>query len=128
GYEAYDMYANNQAVKLSGQARIDAYHATLSILSTDFNRYPYDARTALYLSHVLLLAPASETVDQDVLASALERAIRVSPKRAQPWYILTNLSLTQANSYPVGSSERTAGYAAARDLLSRFISLVPTLS
>jgi O-antigen ligase len=128
GYEAYDMYANNQAARLSGQGRVDAYHAALSILTTDFNRYPYDARTALYLSHVLLLAPASEPIDQDLLSSALERAIRLSPKRAQPWYILTNLSLTEANSHPAGSAERTAGYAAARDLLTRYIGLVPKLS
>jgi O-antigen ligase len=128
GYEAYDMYANNQAARLSGEARVDAYHAALSILTTDFNRYPYDARTALYLSHVLLLAPASEPIDQDLLSSSLERAIRLSPKRAQPWYILTNLSLTEANSYPAGSTERVAGYAAAHDLLTRYIALVPTLS
>ncbi len=128
GYEAYDMYANNQASALQGQSRIDAYQATLSIVKTDFNRYPYDARIALYLAHVLVLAPQTESVDQGLLSSALERAIRLSPKRAQPWFILTNLSLIQGNSYPVGSTGRTAGYAAAHDLLTRYIALVPALS
>ncbi|MHB8710385.1 MAG: O-antigen ligase family protein [Minisyncoccota bacterium] len=125
GYEAYDMYANNQAAALSGNARVDAYHVALAILTTDFNRYTYDARTALYLAHVLSLAPQSITIDQNLLTSALERAIRLSPKRAQPWYILVNLSLDNANSYPPQSASRIAGYAAAQDLLTRYIALVP---
>ncbi len=128
GYEAYDMYANTQVSVLKGQDQYDAYQATLSILTTDFNRYPYDARTALYLANILTLAPTGKTVDQNLLSAALERAIRLSPKRAQPWYILTNLSLSESNAYPAGSTERSAGYRSARDLLSRYIALVPTLS
>ncbi|HUY05578.1 MAG TPA: O-antigen ligase family protein [Candidatus Paceibacterota bacterium] len=127
GYQAYSMYTM-QSTALSGQALVGAYQASLAILTTDFNRYPYDARTALYLAHVLTLAPAGVTVDQSLLSSALERAISLSPKRLQPWYILTNLSLGNANAYPSGSSGRVAGYAAARDLLSRYIALVPSLS
>lgn len=128
GYEAYDMYANVQAAALTGEARVNAYQAALSILRANFNRYPYDARTALYLAHVLTLAPSTVTIDQNLLSSALERAIRLSPKRAQPWFILTNLSLSQANQYPPGTKERASGYAAAHDLLTRYIALVPGLS
>lgn len=128
GYEAYDMYANTQAGALSGEARTRAYQAALSILRTNFNRYPYDARTTLYLAHVLVLAPQGVVIDQGLLSSSLERAIRLSPKRAQPWFILTNLSLSQANQYSPGSKERSAGYAAAHDLLARYIGLVPNLS
>lgn len=128
GYIAYDMYGNTQAHTLTGEPLIAAYQAALSVLTENFNRYPYDARTALYLSHVLSLAPDSVAVNQDLLSASLERAIRLSPKRAQPWYILTNLSLSQANGYPAGSSARAAGYAAARDILSRYIELVPMLS
>lgn len=128
GYTAYDMYAHTQASLLTGQARVDAYEVARSILTTDFNRYPYDARTALYLAHVLSLAPMEVKADRELLGSALERAIRLSPKRAQPWYILTNLSISGANTYPPSSKERIAGYTAARDLLSRYITFVPTLS
>jgi|CXWL01.1.fsa_nt_gi O-antigen ligase len=128
GYEAYDMYANTQVALLKGQALVDAYQSTLTLLTIDFNRYSYDARIALYLAQVLTLAPQGVTIDQDLLSSALERAIRLSPKRAQPWYILTNLSISRANTYPVASADRIAGYAAARDLLARYIALVPTLS
>lgn len=128
GYEAYDMYANDQATALSGDARVAAYQAALSILTADFNRYTYDARTALYLAHVLSLAPPGVTVDNNLLSAALARAIRLSPKRAQPWYILVNLSINAANNAPAGSTERTKGYAAARDILARYMTLVPTLA
>ncbi|MFA6415127.1 MAG: O-antigen ligase family protein, partial [Candidatus Paceibacterota bacterium] len=125
GYEAYDMYANTQVAVLVGQQRIDAYQAARALLTANFNRYAYDGRTALYLAHVLSLAPEGVTVDQALLSSALERAIRLSPKRAQPWYVLVNLSISNANAYLPRSEGRAAGYAAARDLLSRYIALVP---
>ncbi|MFZ2983815.1 MAG: O-antigen ligase family protein, partial [Minisyncoccia bacterium] len=128
GYTAYDMYAHTQASQLSGQKRVDAYEIARSILTTNFNRYPYDARTALYLAHVLSLVPPGVEANQELLGSALERAIRLSPKRAQPWYILTNLSISGANTYPPLSKERITGYTAARDLLSRYITFVPTLA
>jgi O-antigen ligase len=128
GYQAYDMYVDNQLSRLTGQDLTDAYEAARSILEEDFYRYPYDARTALYLAHVLAVAPEPSSVDQELFSSALERAIRLSPKRSQPWYILTNASLTSANQYPVGSKGRADGYRAARELLTRYIALVPTLA
>ena len=128
GYEVYDMYANNQVpvLPVSGSARSDAYHEALTILTTNFDRYTYDARTALYLASVLSLAPPGVAVDKNLLLSAIERAIRLSPKRAQPWYLLVNIALSNANQYPPKSTERIAGYAAAQGLLSRYIALVPT--
>ncbi len=126
GYEAYDMYANHQVGTLSGEDLVSAYSATLAILTADFDRYTYDARTALYLAHVLSLAPPGVTVDQNLLSAALARAIRLSPKRAQPWDILVNISINNANKYPPKSAARVAGYAAAEDLLTRYIALVPT--
>lgn len=128
GYEAYDMYTNTQVTKLSGDAQVAAYQAVRSLLTTNFNRYTYDARTALYLAHILSLAPKGVTIDQALLSTALTRAIELSPKRAQPWYILANLSLSGANAYPPQSAERIAGYAAAKDILDHYISTVPTLS
>ncbi len=128
GYEAYDMYANHQYGTLTGAALIDAYGEAAQILTDDFNRYPYDARTALYLAHVLSLAPAGVQVNQNLLSAALTRAIRLSPMRKQPWFILVNLSISAANHAPVGSSAREAGYQDTEALLKRYIALVPTLS
>lgn len=128
GYEAYDMYANNQVNYLSGQTLDAAYQSASSILTANFNRYTYDARTALYLAQVLSIAPPGVTINNSLLSAALARAIRLSPKRSQPWYILVNLSISHANTYPVASAGRAAGYAAAQDILSRYILLVPALA
>jgi O-antigen ligase len=128
GYQIYDMYANQQAASLSDAARADAYQTAVNILSANFNRYHYDGRTALALAHVLSLAPQSIPVDQNLLSAALTRAIEQSPKRSQPWYILANLSIRNANAYPPRSKEHAAGYAAARDILTSYITLVPTLA
>lgn len=128
GYTAYDAYSNKQLGRLSGDAFRQAYELTASLLRQNFERYPYDARTALYLAQVLSLAPPEAGAEGNLLANALERAIRLSPKRAQPWYILANLSIGEANKYPPKSPERAAGYAAARDILEKYVALVPTLS
>jgi O-antigen ligase len=128
GYVVYDMYTDTQMASLSGQALDEAYQTSLSILTSNFNRYPYDARTALYLAHVLSLAPPGISVDQSLLSSTLERVIRLSTKRYQAWYILVNLSIGEANTHAPSSPERIAGYTAARDLMSRYVSLVPTLA
>ena len=57
------MYTSNQIPRLTGQSRVDAYQTALSILTKNFARYPYDARTALYLAHILSLAPDEVTAD-----------------------------------------------------------------
>ncbi|HUX81077.1 MAG TPA: O-antigen ligase family protein [Candidatus Paceibacterota bacterium] len=128
GYQAYDMYVNNQASVLTGSARVEAYQVALTLLTQNFNQYPYDARTALYLASVLTLPPPGITLDTTLLASALTRAIQESPKRSESWYMLANLSISQANAYPQGSSGRHAGYTAALDILNRYIALVPNLA
>src|SRR5438128_776625 len=122
------MYASHQSTLLAGEGRLAAYQAALSILAQNATRFPYDARTALYLAHVISLAPPGAAVDQDMLASAIATSIKESPKRSQPRYVLVNLSIGEANAYPVGSNERAKGYGEARDTLERYIALVPTLS
>ncbi len=128
GYIAYDMYVNNQVAVLTGNARTDAYQSALNILSANFDRYAYDGRTALYLAHVLSLAPEGVSIDHNLLSSALTRAIEKSPKRSQSWYVLANISISNANLHPPGSKEHAAGYATAQDILTKYIALVPTLS
>lgn len=128
GYESYDMYTGTQAIKLTGAPREAAYHAAVSILTDNFNRYPYDARTSLYLAHVLSLAPPEVGVDTQLLSKSLNRTVALSPKRAQSWYIQLNIVLTEANTHPPLSPERVAGYAKAKEILTEYLKLVPTLS
>ncbi|HET9641734.1 MAG TPA: O-antigen ligase family protein [Candidatus Paceibacterota bacterium] len=128
GYTAYDAYSNTQMGRLSGDALKQAYKVTTSLLRQNFDRYPYDARTALYLAQMLSTAPQGEATDPNLLSAALARTMQESPKRAQPWYILANLSISQANENAPGSAARAAGYKAAIDILNRYIALVPALS
>lgn len=128
GYNAYFIYTDEQRHRFKGEDLRLAYQNAVTLLSYTFDRYPYDARTAVYLAQIINLAPEGIAADQSLLASALERSIRLSPKRYQPWYILANLSISNANLYPAKSPERIAGYAAAQDILMRYNSLVPALS
>ncbi|MBI4088633.1 O-antigen ligase family protein [Candidatus Kaiserbacteria bacterium] len=128
GYNAYFMYTDEQVNRLVGEELRLAYENASKVLTTDFNRYPYDARTAVYLAQVLASAPAGAPLDKPLLSDVLAHAIKGSPKRAQPWYILANLSISEANIHPVGSDARMAGYAAAKDILRRYIMLVPALA
>lgn len=128
GYNAYFIYTENQITYLSGDELVAAYESAVATITESFKLHPYDARTALYLAQVIASAPKGVEVDKELLASAVDRTIRLSPKRAQAWYILANFSIEQANHFKTGSAERAAGYAAARDILARYIALVPDLA
>ncbi|MDP2651650.1 MAG: O-antigen ligase family protein, partial [bacterium] len=97
GYQAYEMYTGHQAVQLTGQERVVAYQFALSLLTTNFEKYPYDARTATYLGHVIDTAPPEVTVDDTFDQHVLSQAIELSPLRAQPWYMMANISLRKAD-------------------------------
>jgi O-antigen ligase len=128
GYHVYDMYVHVQLNYLKGESLARAYATATSILTENFYQYPYDGRTALYLAHVLGSAPEGVEADDELLLGALERAVRLSPKRAQSWFILSNVAIENANQHPVGSKERVMGYAGAYELLSQYIALVPEFS
>lgn len=128
GYNAYFMYTEEQIQRLS-EADLDAaYQHAARLLARNFRRYPYDARTAVYLAQVLASAPSGMTLDHGLFSETLAKSISLSPKRAEPWYLLANLSIGEANTHPARSSERIAGYAAAKDIIEKYIALVPGLA
>jgi O-antigen ligase len=63
GYQTYEMYTERQLEMLKGEARIIAYRFVEKVLSENFEKYPYDARTATYYAHVLDSAPPEITRD-----------------------------------------------------------------
>lgn len=128
GYNAYFMYTDEQVNRLEGNDLRAAYENARAVLARNLARYSYDARTAVYLAQVLSLAPEGVAPDGALLSEALTRALEESPKRAQPWFILANLSISEANNHPVGSKDRGEGYAAAKDILRRYNELVPRLA
>ena len=127
GYQAYNMYTERQAVQLSGKDRVAAYEYALSVLTANFNKYPYDARTATYLGHVLDTAPPEAVVDDSFDQQVLDRAIELSPLRAQAWYMTVNILLRKANVLPGGSKERESYYREAAGILETYAAKEPTL-
>lgn len=127
GYQAYSMYTDHQQTMLAGQERVAAYHYALETLNANFERYPYDARTATYLAHVLDSTPDGVPVDEAFLRSVLARAIGLSPKRSQAHYILSNIALKKGDA-ATQSSERNQYYREALILLEEYAAEVPKLA
>ena len=97
GYQAYEMYTGHQEPSLTGENRIAAYNYALSVLTANYNKYPYDARTATYLGHIIDTAPPEITVDDVFDQQVLSRAMELSPLRAQVWYLTANISLRNSD-------------------------------
>ena len=127
GYQAYSMYTDQQQNMLEGQERISAYRYALETLTKNYERYPYDARTAVYLAHVLDSAPPEEAVDEEFLRAVLARAVELSPKRAQGTYILANISLKKGDRAQ-GVEERTRYYREAIGILEEYATEVSDLA
>jgi len=127
GYQAYSMYTDQQQVMLEGQERVRAYRYALETLTKNYERYPYDARTAVYLAHVLDSAPPEEDVDEEFLRAVLARAVELSPQRAQGKYILANISLKKGDRAQ-GVEERTRYYREAIVILEEYAVEVPDLA
>ena len=120
GYQAYDMYTAHQAPQLKGEDRILAYEYALKTLTDNFSKYPYDARTATYLGHVIDTAPPGVVVDDSFDKEVLDRAIALSPLRAQAWYMTVNISLRKADALPESSQEREVYYREAIKILEEY--------
>ncbi len=124
GYQAYGMYTNEQVTMLSGETRLKAYTTTLDLLRKNFDRYPYDARTAMYLAHVLDLTPPEATVDEVLLNTALDKEISISPRRLQAWYIRANISLKKGDAAKT-KTDRAIQYTAAIAVMKTYADMQP---
>jgi O-antigen ligase len=127
GYQAYSMYTERQALQLKGDDKIMAYQYALDLLTANYKKYPYDARTATYLGHVIDTAPSEVLVDNVFDKEVLARAIELSPLRAQAWYMTVNVYLRQADALPETSPEREKFYREAITVLEEYAWLEPSL-
>ncbi|RJQ34190.1 hypothetical protein C4556_03070 [Candidatus Parcubacteria bacterium] len=123
GYQLYSMYTDRQQHMLEGEELITAYEFARDTLAANYERYPYDARTAVYLAHVLDSAPEAAEVDEEFLRAVLARAIELSPKRIQPWYLLANISLKKGDA--ATGIARNQAYREAIEVLKEYTELVP---
>lgn len=127
GYQAYNMYTERQSVSLAGQNRVSAYGYALSVLTDNFMKYPYDARTATYLGHVMDTAPPEVAVDDMFDEQVLSRAIELSPLRAQAWYMMANISLRKADSPSSDDTQKEKYYRQAIIILEAYAQKEPAL-
>ena len=127
GYQAYSMYTDHQQTMLSGEKRVAAYEYALATLNANFERYPYDARTATYFAHVLDSAPDGVPVDEDLLRSVLSRAIELSPKRTQANYIFANIAIKKGDEAR-SSVEQNRYYREGLASLEVYAARVPALA
>ena len=127
GYQLHTMYTEQQYIRTTGQDRVSSYEMAKNVLMVNYERYPYDARTAIYLAHVLDSAPPEMPADPELVRAVVTRALTLSPKRAQTWYVLANLSIGPAKDLSIGP-QKTARYQEAIEILKGYASLVPTLS
>ncbi len=127
GYQAYSMYTERQAELLEGSSRILAYHFAEELLKKNFEKYPYDARTATYYAHVLELAPPEIPRDENKIAEVLDRSISLSPHRIQPWYLLANISLRKGD-ISKSANEKNEWYKKGIEVLQKFAKQEPKLA
>ncbi len=127
GYQAYEMYTERQQNILSGEARVIAYEYARDVLEKDYAKYPSDARVATYLAHVLDSAPSEAHPDESLKRAVLARAIALSPKRAQAWYMLANLPLKKADALSPGP-EKNQLYREAISIVEAYAKMVPEVS
>lgn len=126
GYQAYDMYTSRQQTMLTGEARIIAYQYAVNLLTKNYAKYPYDARTATYLGHVLDSAPPEVVRDEAFETLVLERAIQLSPKRAQAWYMLANIPLRKGDDPTM--IDKNSFYHKAISVVEAYANMVPETS
>lgn len=126
GYQAYSMYTDHQATALTGDDRVAAYQYALSVLTANFKKYPYDARTATYLGHIMDTAPREVAVDDVFDKQVLSQAIELSPLRAQAWYMTANIALRKADALP-DSPMKESYYREAITILETYAEKEPKL-
>jgi len=127
GYQLYEMYSERQLPMLQGAERMKAYQFARDTLEDNLEHYPYDARTATYLAHVLDLAPP-EARDEGRTKEAAERALALSPLRIQPWYIKTNLVIRAGDALPPEDPRRADFYREGIAILKEYADALPTFS
>lgn len=126
GYQLYAMYTDRQQYRLTGDNRVAAYNLAYQTLKANTEKYPYDARTFVYLGHVLEARPEGVPYSQEENIEILTRAIDLSPERSQAYYMLANVYITEANSAPVENRESI--FAKAISVLEEYKSVAPNIA
>jgi len=126
GYQAYSMYTDRQQHLLEGEEKVLAYNTAKDVLSQNAQKYPYDARTLVYLGHVIEARPDGVEYNQEENEKILFDSLALSPGRAQAYYMLANIYITKGNSL-VGA-ERDIWFTKATDIVEEYRLRVPKIA
>lgn len=126
GYQLYAMYTDRQQHRLVGNNKVAAYNLAYETLKANTEKYPYDARTFVYLGHVIEARPDGVDYNREENISILNRAIALSPERSQAYYMLANVYITKANSSPVEDRENI--FAKAISVLEEYKNVAPNIA
>jgi len=126
GYQAYSMYTDRQQHVLSGENKVLAYNVAKDLLLANSTKYPYDARTLVYLGHVIEARPEEVFYDQEENERILFDSLELSPNRAQAYYMLANIYINKGNS--LTGSERDRWYKKATDIVEEYRVRSPKLA
>lgn len=126
GYQAYAMYTDRQQYQLSGEEKMIAYNVARDVLLHNAAKYPYDARTLVYLGHVTEARPQGAPYNQEENEKVLLDSLVLSPSRAQAYYMLANIYISKGNA--VQRSERDAWYRKATDIVEEYRVRAPRIA
>ena len=123
GYQVYVMYTERQVNMLVGEERVSAYKYALNTLTKNLEKYPYDARTATFLAHVIDLAPPEIERDEVLLKEVIDKALELSPKRSQLWFLEANIYIRKGNVS--SGEEKILAYKEAVSIIGEYTRLLP---
>jgi len=126
GYQAYEMYTSRQQSIFSGEEKVIAYQIAHDALKANMQKYPYDARTLVYLGHVLEARPAGVEYSAEENLKVLHDAMELSPGREQSYYMLANIYIAKGNAST--GVEREGFYQKAIDTVENYQALVPDIA
>ena len=126
GYQAYSMYTGRQQNLLSGEDKIIAYSVAKNILEKNAEKYPYDARTLVYLGHVIEARPLGVPYNLEENEKILFDSLALSPSRAQAYYMLANIYISKGNA--LSGTEKEVWYTKATDIVEEYRVRAPKIA
>jgi O-antigen ligase len=128
GYQLYNIYFTKVSYGKLTEAELQStYDLTVAHLTRMTEKYPDNARMFVYLGHVLEGRPQGVVLAPGFQERILRRAIELSPKRPQAYYMLANMHLSESlRATDPGVKAREQAMAA--DILEEYLELVPRYS
>lgn len=132
GYQAYRVFTNQIEYKTNGGNFSDdemqkSYDYGYFVLKTLIDRYPWNPRPMVYLGHLIDSNPRAAFTEGEYQIALMDRAIALSPKRSQPYYLKANVYIRRAGIAPI-ESEKEKNYELATNILEAYAKEVPNLA